>query len=105
MNEEKAKILLRLYKQDLITVDEFLILCKGEEIHLHTNTPNWIQTQPLINTPYYTSGTMTGDLTNTTSVLNSTNTSKMSDPLNLSTHQHSTISSSFSKKWNNTGEP
>lgn len=101
MNEEKARILLRLYKEDLITTDEFLILCKEEPIYMYTSTPNLIHTQPLINTPYYTSGTGTGDVTISTSRSNSTNSASP----NLSTHQHSTIGNSFSKKWNNPEEP
>ena len=36
MNKEKAKILLRLYKEDLISVDEFMILFE--------ETPNKIST-------------------------------------------------------------
>lgn len=97
MNEEKAKILLRLYKEDLITADEFLILCKEAPIYMPSTTPNWIQTQPFINTPYYTNGT--GEVTITTSGSNSTNSAAP----NLSTH--STIGGSFSKKWSDPEKP
>lgn len=97
MNEEKAKILLRLYKQDLITADEFLILSK-ETFYAAYTTPSWTQAQPFISTPYYTNGT--GDITINTSGSNSTNSAVP----NLSTHQHSTNGNSFSKKWNNPEE-
>ena len=99
MNEEKAKILLRLYKQDLITTDEFLILCKEEPIYIST-TPSWIPTQPF-NTPYYTSGTGTGDVTVTT---NGSNSAKSVIP-NVSMNSQSTIGGAFSKKWINPEEP
>jgi len=89
MNEEKARILLRLYKEDLITADEFLILCKESPIYMPSTTPNWTPAQPYINTPYYTSGT----------------SSKNSAAPTFSTHQHSTVGVSFSKKWTNPEEP
>lgn len=86
MNEEKAKILLRLYKQDLITSDEFLILCK-ETYYVPNTAPNWTPAQPYINTPYYTSGTGLNSAKSTTD-------------------QHSsTIGSNFFKKWINSEEP
>jgi hypothetical protein len=97
MSEEKAKILLRLYKEDLITADEFLILCKDEPIYIPSPNPNWVPTQPLINTPYYTTGT--GAIN--TSGLNSTNNFKP----NVSTHLQSTVGGTFSKKWINPEEP
>ena len=106
MNEEKAKILLRLYKQDLITADEFLILCKEEPIYISHTIPNFIPTQPFIynqpfNSPYYTSGTGTGHVTVTTNGSNSTNNAVP----NVSMNSQSTVGGAFSKKWVNPEEP
>jgi hypothetical protein len=103
MNEEKAKILLRLYKQNLITADEFLILCKEEPIYISHTIPNFIPTQPFIynqplNSPYYTSGT--GHVTVTTNGSNSTN----SVTPNGSMNSQSTVGGAFSKKWVNPEE-
>lgn len=95
MNEEKSRILLRLYKDDLITADEFLILFKEEPIYMPSTTPNWTPAQPFINTPYYTSGTgartSAGDISITKS--------------GSSVNQQTTIGGSFSKKWINPEEP
>jgi hypothetical protein len=88
MNKDKIKILLRLYKEDLITADEFLILFKEEPIYISHTIPNLIPTQPF-NTPYYTIGS------------NSTNSAAP----NSFTHQQSTVGGAFSKKWNNPEEP
>lgn len=100
MNEEKAKILLRLYKSDLISVDEFIILSKEDELYLHTDTsswdPNMIKIQPLIS--HYGTASVTIDATKNTSTSNGVTP-------NLSTNQHSTIGGSFSKKWINPEEP
>jgi hypothetical protein len=98
MNEEKAKILLRLFKEDLITTDEFLILCKEEPIYIST-TPSWIPTQPFL--PYYTSGTGAGDVTITTSGSNSAKNVTS----NVSMNSQSTVGGAFSKKWINPEEP
>ena len=99
MNEEKAKILLRLYKQDLITTDEFLILFKEEPIYIPHTIPNFIPTQPF-NSPYYTSGTGAGDVTITTSGSNSAKNVTS----NVSMNSQSTVGGAFSKKWINTEE-
>ena len=67
MNEEKAKILLRLYKEDLITADEFLILSK-EPFYTNNQIPNLdrIFTQsPIFNQSYYTDGTGSYNSTST----------------------------------------
>lgn len=101
MNKQKIKILLKLYKKDLITDDEFVILL--DEYRLDTTIPNIVSTQPFINIPqkfnipYYTSGTGTFDGTINTSGMNSTG--------NFTYPQQSTIGASFSKKWNNPEEP
>lgn len=101
MNKEKIKILLRLYKEDLIADDEFIILVNEDRID--TFIPNIVPTQPFINIPqpfnipYYTTGTGTFDGTINTSGTNSTG--------NFTYPQQSTIGASFSKKWNNPEEP
>ena len=100
MNKEKAKILLRLFKEDVISSDEFMILMEENPIYMPSTTPNWIQTQPFISTPYYTSGTGTGDVTINTSGLNSS-----SAVPNFSTHQNSTVGVSFSKKFKSPEDP
>ena len=103
MNKDKIKILLRLYKQDLITDNEFMILLNEDNSFIHTTSvPNVITAQPFVNNqpfnvPYYTSGTKTVDAT--------TNTSGMNSSSIFTSPQQSTVSSSFSKKWINPEEP
>jgi hypothetical protein len=78
MNKEKAKILLRLYKEDLISADEFIILF--EETPSNINTSNYPYTITT-STPdpnfhvYYPSSYSTG-----TNPLKNTATYSNSDP-------------------------
>lgn len=100
MNKEKIKILLKLYRDDSITEDEFIILVEEDKKDTSSFIPSLIPTQPFINNPpqpfnapYYTSGTSTIDVTKTQSNTNS------------SANRQSTIGGIFSKNWINPEEP
>jgi hypothetical protein len=90
MNKEKAKILLRLYKEDLISADEFFILFEETPVYINKND----------NTYPYTITTSTPDPNFRIYYPNSSNgvvNNLINTPNYSSSDQKTTISSNLHK--------
>ena len=102
MNKDKIKILLRLYRNDLISDDEFIVLIEEKKIDFTSApyTPILGDKTPLYdyktNNHYYPSGGNSSGIPS--------NYFTTSDSI-YNNEKSSTIGSTFSKKWINPEEP
>ena len=97
MNKEKAKILLRLYKEDLISADEFMILFEETPVYINKNDntyPYTITTStPDPNFHVYYPSSYSGSTNSSNGVVNNL----INTPNYSNSDQKTTISSNLHK--------